>query len=69
MKAVGSFWMKSMAGLSAIASSKKKTTVAEHAKDKATRAPKRSANLPNKHKQEIKCFFSQTKTVQVANIC
>lgn len=58
MKTVGSLWMNSKAGQSAMASSRKNTTVAEHASDKATRAPKRSANLP-----------TTTKTVEVANNC
>ena len=45
MKTVGSLWMNSMAGWSAMASSRKKTTVAEQARDKAARAPNRSPNL------------------------
>lgn len=38
--------MNNMAGVSAMASSRKKTTVEAHARDKAVRAPNRSANLP-----------------------
>lgn len=67
MKTVGSLWTNSMAGWSAMASSRKKTTVAEHARDKAARAPKISPNLPTKQNPETK-VFCQTKAVQDANI-
>lgn len=51
IKTVGSLCMNSMMGFSAMASSRKKTTVDAQATVKAIRAPKRSPNLPVTHRR------------------
>lgn len=69
MKTVGILWTNSMAGWSAMANSRKKTTVEEQARDKATRAPKRSANLPTDQNQEKVSYWCwTTKTVQASEM-
>lgn len=50
--------MNNMAGVSAVASSRKKTTVEAHARDKAVRAPNRSANLPKKTDPTVTFFYT-----------
>lgn len=63
MKTVGILWMNSMAGWSAMANSRKKTTVEEHDRDKAIRAPKRSANLPTRQKPKTTGFLPDKNSV------